>query len=247
MLSWAERFIILRSMGGRKPPGVKCCGIGEEMEEGFQTMEEAPKERSQRIDLKLVWNARDSSEPGHAESLSKLKESLKAGASPNHSHKKHKTPLGYACEIGAREAAQALIDAGALVSGRALDGGTPMMDAAKSGQAKMIELLVECGAWAGEGWMADCGEGRAASVGVTALHIAAGSGNADCVAALMAAGASPLAKIASNNMTPADIAKHNGHEEIADLISWTAAKLEGEEIAKQITRAQSAGLGKARL
>lgn len=199
------------------------------------------------LNLNLIWRSALGAE--HCEqALVELRGELAGGASASESHKKDKTPLGYACEIGALAAAEILLDHGAPVSGRNGIGKTPLMEAAGAGGVKLVQLMLAHGALASEGWTRESGEEPGSScMGITALHLAAGAGRQECVEALIDAGADPLARSEWNGMTPADIAKHNRHAQVASFIEWKIAQRHALEIAEAAAMPSMADRGKIRL
>jgi len=89
-------------------------------------------------------------------------------------------------------------------------GRTPLLVAAGSGNAEVIEVLLEYGA----GALVD----QAREDGVTALFVAAGNGFSDCVKQLLGAGADKNL-VNANGATPVLAASQNGfHEVVAILI-----------------------------
>ena len=86
----------------------------------------------------------------------------------------NQTPLTIAASVGAREAALALIEAGAPVEPVANQADTPLVAACGSGDAVMVKLLLKNGADAN----------RATASGLAPLMMAARSGNPVVVAAL---------------------------------------------------------------
>lgn len=217
---------------------------------GWHAMGKADEDGSgaARLNLSFVWKAQPGMDHCGEQALDALREALAAGASSNLSHKKDKTPLAYACEIGARAAAEILLDHGALPSKRNGIGKTPLMEAASAGQVELVKLMLARGALPSEAWSLESGEEPGSScMGVTALHLAAGAGSQECVEALMDAGADPLAKSEWTEMTPADIARHNRHVQVATFIEWKIAQGHALEIAEAAAMASASNGGKLRL
>ena len=88
-----------------------------------------------------------------------------------------------AAERGDRIAVSRLLDAGAAVDTRAVDGTTPLHWAARADSLTTVTLLLDAGA---DAEVAD-------RYGITPLYLAAENGNADVIAALLDAGAQPNA------------------------------------------------------
>jgi hypothetical protein len=102
-----------------------------------------------------------------------VKRLVQAGAAVNHDGW---PPLAYACLEGHVDVARYLIEHGADVNGRAVNGATPLMLAARSGQIEIAKLLIDKGA--------DI-DARNDS-GLTAMVWAAQSGNTNIVELLQA-------------------------------------------------------------
>jgi hypothetical protein len=63
------------------------------------------------------------------------------------------------------------------------------------------------------------GDAQVAGERETALHVAAGNGDADLVALLLRLGADPTLRDARFDGTPADWARHFGHDDVAELLA----------------------------
>ena len=89
------------------------------------------------------------------------------------------------------------------------DGGTALHIAAEYGHAECVTLLLDRGA------RVDARNSNDA----TPLHLAAEYGHLEIARALVARGASKDARTRNAGLTPAAMARHFGHEEIAALLS----------------------------
>jgi uncharacterized protein len=143
----------------------------------------------------LVWAADDTRLPdaamrGDRTAVNTL---LQAKVDVNTAQGDGMTALHWAASAEDLEMAQALVKAGAgLKATTRIDHATPLLTAARSGNAKMIALLAEAGS-----------DVNAASVnGTTPLMLAAASGHADAVKILIDHGADVNAKEKTWNETP---------------------------------------------
>ena len=119
------------------------------------------------------------------------------------------TALHYAAFFGGRDAAEALLDAGAdleAVSRNAM-GVRPLNSSAAGGHGDVSRLLVERGA----------DVNAAQAQGFRPLHAAAQNGDSDLVAILVAAGADKDARL-DDGRTAADVALEAGHEALAERL-----------------------------
>jgi len=152
-----------------------------------------------------------------------------------------RTPLLLASAVGTFETVRLLVDAGADVNVADRSGTTPLLWSAGSGDARAVELLLSAGANAdaSDRITGDTAFLRAArrgrfdalralflhgnpetvldldrrnSLGLNALHLAAGSGDARCVTFLLEAGAARDATC-RRGWTPLDHARHRTDEE----------------------------------
>jgi hypothetical protein len=103
------------------------------------------------------------------------------------------TPLHWACLRGRREAAVALLEAGAPVDARTDTDGTPLTWAAMEGAVEVMEALLDRGAD-----VSSLTRGKA-----TPLHHAASYGHVAAVRLLLSSGADPLAEDAGG-LVPGD-------------------------------------------
>jgi ankyrin repeat protein len=118
------------------------------------------------------------------------------------------TALHLACERNSFEAAAMLLQLGASVDQANSDGNTPLHMAVSGNAIKLIILM------AGVGVNPDLQN----SLGETALYTASSAGNTAAVSALIKIGAD-MSLAAINGMTPAQIALHNGHWEVATILT----------------------------
>jgi uncharacterized protein len=120
------------------------------------------------------------------------------------------TGLGYACFFAHADLARLLLDAGADVNLAARNAlaVAPLHSAVATDIAALVGLLLARGA------NPNVQEGG----GMTPLHTAAGHGNREIIGMLRGAGATTIR--ANDGRTPADIARHYGHADVA-------AELEG--------------------
>jgi ankyrin repeat protein len=163
---------------------------------------------------------------------------IEAGADVNARNEHLGTPLMFAATGGSVPVTRALIERGAQVDAVAQLGWTPLLLAAAKGNTEAALLLIGSGADPnladGYGWTplmrAITGRhgdtvrallatgsmdlGAREESGATALHIAAGEGQADMVAALLAAGADPALPDGAGR-TPAAVARIMGHQGLA--------------------------------
>ncbi len=164
-----------------------------------------------------------------------------------------------AAHVGRTEVVSLLLDAGADIEAKDRDGSTPLQVAAWQGHANVVRLLLAAGAdidsldsadWTPLHWVALEGhrevamalinagaaiDSRAKRTGSTALHIAAGRGEQDIVALLLAAGTDPTLRRRKNarrrssgrhigNQTARDEAVFRGHTAIVALIDAARAE-----------------------
>ena len=114
-----------------------------------------------------------------------------------------------ALQLGHTEVMRELLAHGANVGATAAQGDTALHIAAQAGQGAALRLLLD-GAGAAAAINARTDDGR------TALFIAAMEGHADCVRALLAAGAD--ASPDCQGYSALSIAEQQGHEEIVSLL-----------------------------
>lgn len=117
-------------------------------------------------------------------------------------------PLGPAAASGNEELVRALLDAGADVEGRG--AVTPLRKAAGRGHKDIVILLLERGA--------DVNAGQ-----TTPVWVAARGGHRDVIELLLAEGAD--LDVESAGFTPEEIARHQGHDDVAD---WLAEQRESQ-------------------
>lgn len=127
--------------------------------------------------------------------------------------------LAWAARSDRADAVRLLVERGARVDADVYRG-TPLAWAAACGRVGAIEALLACGA-AVDGRSTFGGPDHGG--GVTALHLAAQSGEADAVRALLAAGADPALHDGIHGSPPSGWASVGGHEALADELRAAAA------------------------
>jgi uncharacterized protein len=142
---------------------------------------------------------------------------LRQGADVNTTQGDGMTALHWAAQKGDIELAKTLMYAGANVKAATRIGGyTPILIAAKNGNAPMIEALVDGGA----------DPNSATLNGATALMFAAQAGNTDAVKLLLARGADVNAKEKVKGETAVMIAASYGRAEVIRALTAQGADLE---------------------
>ena len=126
---------------------------------------------------------------------------------------RHETLLHYACEKGDVEAVEALIDAGCNVNCRGYGGDTPLMNAAREGNEKIVRKFILAGA----------NLAMQNEFGFTALHCAASHNHIQCGILLAEAGASVKVKNKYSE-TPFNLARAGFEEAIKEALSFTTRK-----------------------
>jgi ankyrin repeat protein len=122
--------------------------------------------------------------------------------------------LVWAAKSDRVEAVERLVELGADVDADPYRG-TPLTWAAANGRVASIRRLVALGADVnGLGTFGGPDHGR----GVTALHLAAQSGQAEAAETLLELGADPTVRDAVHGGTPAGWAQYGGHPELADRL-----------------------------
>src|SRR6185436_7376036 len=117
-------------------------------------------------------------------------------------------PLIEAAESGDRVAVSRLLDRGAAVDARAVDGTTALHWAVRSERLDTVRALLESGADAS----------AADRYGVTPLYLAAENGNADVIAALLDRGADVDARDPEFEQTALMLAVREAHPEVVALL-----------------------------
>ncbi|HJL01994.1 MAG TPA: ankyrin repeat domain-containing protein [Polyangiaceae bacterium LLY-WYZ-15_(1-7)] len=159
--------------------------------------------------------ASDDGSGERAERLAIMKTLLEKGAKVDVEDGNGFTALMRAAQYGAADFAEALIAAGAEVSHANANGFQAIHSASGGGHGAVVKLLLEAGASAA----------AADTSGFTPLHDAAFAGDAELVKLLLEHGAAKDAKVTQGwneietGMTPADVAKKKGHDEVAALLS----------------------------
>lgn len=127
------------------------------------------------------------------------------------------TPLKTAAEHGDNAGIRRLLDAGAEINETTFfQPLTPLMQAAWAGRDESVKLLLDRGAaidertWSPPGW--------------TALMLASSMGHEKCVRLLLEKNADTTVTIWSRSTDAEEIARLNGHPEIAELIAAAARK-----------------------
>ncbi|MGK2962003.1 MAG: ankyrin repeat domain-containing protein [Gemmatimonadaceae bacterium] len=173
-----------------------------------QTRTSAPEVRSEPVD---PFPETPLGAAARAGNVSRVRELLRAGASPNESYgyKRSHTPLMAAAKNGHLEATRVLIQAGARHDQSAEGSGlTALGMAAEAGHVAVIDLLVSVGAsLQGGGGNHDP---------VPPLQAAAGAGQVEAVRALLRAGASPNEKQLGS--TAIDAARAAGHAGVVTIL-----------------------------
>eukprot|EP00053_Salpingoeca_punica_P000065 m.27158 g.27158 ORF g.27158 m.27158 type:complete len:493 (-) comp10040_c0_seq2:267-1745(-) len=136
------------------------------------------------------------------------------------------TPLHQAAESGMEKVLQILIAAKADIEQTDRSGATPLFDAAKGGQEKTMQILIA----------AKANVNVVTYSGCTPLYVAAAMGHLPVVKALVAAGAKQLSM---EGKSPIDVAKENGHGEIAAFL--TAAGGPDRKLAAMIANLKLTG------
>ena len=129
------------------------------------------------------------------------------------------TPLQLAARYSHNEIVELLIDNGADVNAKDVNGNTPLHLAALFGRKEVIELLIANGAAVNV---------KGGNLGGMPLHHAAFNGHKEIVELLIAKGADVNAKNEDGD-TPLDQAIRYKHPETADLLSKHGGKT-GEEL-----------------
>jgi len=146
--------------------------------------------------------------------LDLAQQAVQAGANANATFR-GATALWWACQEGHLEIVKLLISRGADVNtGDEECGHTPLRQAVGEDHPEIAELMIRNGA--------DPNSGTPSDPGDTPLLIACAYGRVDCAKALLSLGADPKLRAAEGH-TPADHAKLNGYQELADMLEcWDA-------------------------
>jgi hypothetical protein len=115
----------------------------------------------------------------------------------------------------------ALLAGGTAVNHATVDGGTPLFFAAQQGHMEVVEALLAAGAAVNQSTLS----------GATPLYMAAQCGHAGVVRALLWAGAD--VSLARKGTIPLEIARHNGHAAIADLLTHPERHTRAAAVAVQ--------------
>jgi len=134
------------------------------------------------------------------------------------------TPLLFAARVGDLASAKLLVEAGADVNDASAYGTSATVLAVHSGNAELVEYLLEKGA-----------DPNAAGAGYTALHAAILRRNTRAVAALLAHGADPNAKLLAS--TPVRRSSHDFYFHPAYVGAtpfWLAARFTEPEVMRML-------------
>jgi ankyrin repeat protein len=143
-----------------------------------------------------------------------LRRLLAAGISPE-SHKGGWSALNRAVLFGQRDAAEALLDAGAAINAHNAGIGSVVYLAAAARHEALLTRLLERGADAN----------LTPEWGLTPLMVAAQQGNLPVVSALLTHGADPARRNPAGR-SALDLARDAGHPEVAGVIEKSMAKAE---------------------
>ncbi len=134
---------------------------------------------------------------------------LRSGAEVNSASGDGMTPLHWAAEAGDSEIGQMLLIAGAHVDVVTRIGRhTPLILAARSGAASLVQALLERGAL----------PNQSSSTGTTALMVAAGAGSTEAVTALLDAGADWAATEQRHGQTALMFAAASNRADVIELL-----------------------------
>lgn len=158
----------------------------------------------------------------------------KAGGSVTALNEDKRTPLHNCGITGNAKVAAALIQQGAPVDGPDAEGCTPLMRAVMKNHAEVAKVLLDHGANPDVIVRTD-------STPLYPLFVAAMNGYDDVVRVLLDKGANVTAKV-EGVPSPADAAKHNGHETVAKLISAAIKKKKAAEKETSTAAKESEGL-----
>ena len=121
-----------------------------------------------------------------------------------------------------------LLSAGSSVDTIAANGSTPLHWAAGGGHSKVLRELLAAGACTEARSSTWCVSVRGEETGQSALHWAAAGGHSDCVDQLVAAAPHTLLSRDERALTPATLAKREGHVRLEALLT----KLEQEAVIR---------------
>jgi len=181
---------------------------------------------------------------GHQDVVQQL---IEAGANTDPTNRGKETPLHLAMANRHDRVVELLLEAGAEVDAEKYDGWTPLHLGAVNGPLESVKLLLEFGAnvkarnnRGSTALVLASQEGNKEIVALllvyrsdaqhainnksTSLHRAAQRGHLEVVKLLLEAGASPVAKKASDGMTAVDLAQANRHEEVFEFLNQYQAE-----------------------
>lgn len=140
--------------------------------------------------------------------LAEVQGLLKKGTSVNVVDEKHRTPLMWAAFNGHTSVVEFLHGKGADINAKDSDGQTALMYTCRRSFSETAEFLMKNGAEVNV---------QSKKLGITALMIAAKTGNAKIVRLLLANGAAADLKDIDDS-TAENYARRNGHSAVADLL-----------------------------
>lgn len=209
------------------PPEVLAARLAEDPSIAQASVDDGTCVRSM-LHLATDW-------PGNREHAAEnIRLLVAAGADPNvRAVGPHgETPLHWAASANDVPAMRALVECGADIEmdGAVIGGGTPMADAVAFGQWEAAQYLLELGAevtfWqaAGLGLLdrleAEIGQQDAEAI-TNALWVAASGGQRAAAELLLANGADPN-WVGHDELTAAQAARREGHDELADWLEQQA-------------------------
>ncbi len=119
------------------------------------------------------------------------------------------TALHEAARLGHIEVAKYLLQNGADINSKKLNGLSPLHVAAYCGENEIVNALLA------EGADVDA----KARDNITPLHVAASMGHTDTVELLINSGAEVFSKSSKDGSTPEDFANREGHQDVSDFLS----------------------------